>query len=90
MDDEFIFSGCFNFVECFDSTPFAAIIFLVKNLESFLCKTGEGSQTPTNVDKQSTIWNVASGDPGMRRVVSVRESFRPMSTGRGKTVGRRG
>ena len=35
MDDEIIYSWCFNSVECFDSTPSAAIIVLVKNLESF-------------------------------------------------------
>ena len=34
MDDEIIYSWCFNTVECFDSTPSAAIIFLVDNLES--------------------------------------------------------
>ena len=36
MDDEIIYSWCFNSVECFDSTSSFAIIFLVKNLESFL------------------------------------------------------
>ena len=35
MDDEIIFSWCFNFVECFDSTPSTAIIVLVDILESF-------------------------------------------------------
>ena len=35
MDDEIIYSWCFNDVECFDSTPFAAIIILDKDLESF-------------------------------------------------------
>ena len=35
MDDEIIHSWCFNSVECFDSTPSAAIIILVKDLESF-------------------------------------------------------
>ena len=34
MDDEIIFSWCLNYVECFDSTPFVAIIVLVNNLES--------------------------------------------------------
>ena len=34
MDDEIIYSWCFNFVECFDLTSSAAIIVLVKNLES--------------------------------------------------------
>ena len=33
MDDEIIYSWCFNVVECFDSTPSAAIIILVDNLE---------------------------------------------------------
>ena len=33
MDDEIIYSWCFNAVECFDSTPSAAIIILVDNLE---------------------------------------------------------
>ena len=36
MDDEIIYSWCFNDVECFDSTPSAAIIILDKDLESFL------------------------------------------------------
>ena len=35
MDDEIIYSWCFNDVECFDSTPSAAIIILGKYLESF-------------------------------------------------------
>ena len=34
MDDEIIYSWCLNFVEWFDSTSSAAIIVLVKNLES--------------------------------------------------------
>ena len=36
MDDEIIYSWCFNSVECFDSTPSAAIIVLDEDLESFL------------------------------------------------------
>ena len=35
MDDEIIHSWCFHNVECFDSTPSAAIIILDKDLESF-------------------------------------------------------
>ena len=35
MDDEIIYSWCFNSVEYFDSTSSAAIIVLVQNLESF-------------------------------------------------------
>ena len=35
MDDEIIYSWCFNDVKCFDSTPSAAIIILDKDLESF-------------------------------------------------------
>ena len=35
MDDEIIYSWGFNDVECFDSTPSAAIIILDKDLESF-------------------------------------------------------
>ena len=35
MDDEIIYSWCFNSVECFDSTPSAAIIILDEDLESF-------------------------------------------------------
>ena len=34
MDDEIIYSLCFNSAECFDSTSSTAIIILVKNLES--------------------------------------------------------
>ena len=34
MDDEIIYSWCFNVVECFDLTPSTAIIFLADNLES--------------------------------------------------------
>ena len=34
MDDEIIHSWCFHDVECFDSTPFAAIIILDEDLES--------------------------------------------------------
>ena len=36
MDDEIIYSWCFNSSECFDSTPSAAIIILDEDLESFL------------------------------------------------------
>ena len=35
MDDETIHSWCFHDIECFDSTPSAAIIILDKYLESF-------------------------------------------------------
>ena len=35
MDDEIIYSWCFNDVECFDSTPSATTIILDKDLESF-------------------------------------------------------
>ena len=35
MDDKIIYSWCFHDVECFDSTPSAAIIILDKDLESF-------------------------------------------------------
>ena len=35
MDDEIIHSWCFHDVECFDSTPSAAIIILDKDLQSF-------------------------------------------------------
>ena len=35
MYDEIIYSWCFNFVECFDSTPFSAIIFVVDILNNF-------------------------------------------------------
>ena len=35
MDDEIIYSWCFNSIECFDSTSFAAIIILNEDLESF-------------------------------------------------------
>ena len=34
MDDEIIYSWCFNSVECFDLTPSGAMIALVGNLES--------------------------------------------------------
>ena len=36
MDDEIVYSWCFDFVECFDSTSSIVIIVLVENLESFL------------------------------------------------------
>ena len=32
MDNEIIYSWCFNYVECSDSTPSTAIIVLVKKL----------------------------------------------------------
>ena len=35
MDNEITYSWCFNCVECFDSTSSAAIIILIKKLESF-------------------------------------------------------
>ena len=35
MDDEIIYSWCLNIVECFNSTPSAAIIILNEDLESF-------------------------------------------------------
>ena len=34
MDDKIIYSRCFNFVECFDSTSFSTIIILIETLES--------------------------------------------------------
>ena len=34
MDDKIIYSWCFNFVECLDSTSSAASIILIKTLES--------------------------------------------------------
>ena len=34
MDDEIIYSWCFNSVKCFDSASSAASIILVENLES--------------------------------------------------------
>ena len=46
MDDEIIYSWCFNDVEFFDSTPSAAIIILDKDLESF---SGLGSQKYVHV-----------------------------------------
>ena len=36
MDDEIIYSWCFNSVECFDSTSSAAIIIFFEKLESLL------------------------------------------------------
>ena len=36
-------------------------------------------QCANNADKQSTFSGVASVDPGVRRVESVRDSFRSMS-----------
>ena len=36
IDNEIIYSWCFNYVEYFDSTPFARIIILVEDLERFL------------------------------------------------------
>ena len=36
MDDEIIYSWSFNYVKYFDSTPSAATIVLVENLESLL------------------------------------------------------
>ena len=44
MDDEIIHSWCFHDVECFDSTPSAAIIILDKDLESF--SSLRSQQTP--------------------------------------------
>ena len=34
MDDEIIYSWCFNFVNCYDLTSSTTIIVWVKNLES--------------------------------------------------------
>ena len=45
MDDEIIYSWCFNDVECFDSTPSAAIIILDKYLERF-----------SSIRSQQMIW----------------------------------
>ena len=46
-------------------------------------------QCTNNADKQSTISGVASVDPGVRRVESVRDSFRSTSL-RALGRGRRG
>ena len=53
MDDEIIHSWCFHDVECFDSTPSAAIIILDKYLESFssLRYQQSGAPVTTNVGR---------------------------------------
>ena len=48
MDDEIIYSWCFNDVECFDSTPSAAIIILDKDLESFSSLRSQHSHAHTH------------------------------------------
>ena len=59
MDDEIIYSWCFNDVECFDSTPSAAITILDKDLESFSSlrsqqeKGGEGGREGGRRERES-------------------------------------
>ena len=48
MDDEIIHSWCFHDVECFDSTPSAAIIILDKDMESFLSLRSQQLVGPGN------------------------------------------
>ena len=56
MDDEIIYSWCFSSVECFDSTPSAAIIVLVDKLESLWSlrsqQGGERRQEPMRGGKR--------------------------------------
>ena len=55
MNDDIIYSWCFNSVECFDSTPSAAIIVLVENLESLLTKRFYASLKHKNVGQNFFI-----------------------------------
>ena len=50
INDEIIYSWCFNSVECFDSTPSAAIIILYEDLESFSSLTSHQYLTINLVD----------------------------------------
>ena len=59
MDDEIIYSWCFHDVECFDSTPFAAIIILDKDLESFSSLRSQQDQDPTGVISRRFITHIA-------------------------------
>ena len=65
MDDEIIYSWCFNFVECFDSTPYVAIIVLVENLESLL------SLKSQHVVRLSRGRLISNGPPRFRHVACV-------------------
>ena len=60
MDDEIIYSWCFHDVECFDSTPSAAIIILDKDLESF---SSLRSQQPAVVSEPGCALDKLSNEP---------------------------
>ena len=62
MDDEIIYSWCFHDVECFDSTPSAAIIILDKDLESFSSLRSQHQVTPRTLGDmeyvRTHLWNL--------------------------------
>ena len=63
MDDEIIYSWCFNDVEYFDSTPSAAIIILDKDLESFPSLRSQHAlvDESTRLSHERPIFDGASG-----------------------------
>ena len=60
MDDEIIYSWCFHDVECFDSTPSAAIIILEKDLESFSSLRSQQLTPPFSSVMKVFILNIIS------------------------------
>ena len=58
MDDEIIHSWCFHNVQCFDSTPSAAIIILDKDLESFSSlRTQQRGDEVANGTRTDATWH---------------------------------
>ena len=70
MDDEIIYSWFFNTVEYFDSTPSAAIIVLVDNLESLWSLRSQHdplgpyiSLVNNSIDKITPYWSTLISYP---------------------------
>ena len=55
MDDEIIYSWCFNSIECFDSTPSTAIIFFGRKLGELVEPQIPAALLGYKVDKISKI-----------------------------------
>ena len=79
MDDEIIYSWCFNDVECFDSTPSAAIIILDKDLESFSSLRSQHNATATPLKVRVKFTNEGDSRVNSTEYISLIGSLRYLS-----------
>ena len=66
MDDEIIYSWCFNDVKFFDSTHSTVIIILDKDLKSFLSLRSQHNYPSNSSDV--AIWGVSNLTTRIRRI----------------------